>query len=92
MSLAIGLLVNNIKAQIVQMTQREVSTVIVDDFEYQVVIESDPQAGGYVVECPAIKGCVSQGETKEEALFYIKDAIAACSEVLEEREATAFVA
>lgn len=92
LSLAIGLLVNNLKAQIVQMTQREVSTVVVDDFEYQVVIESDPQAGGYVVECPAIKGCVSQGETKEEALEMIQDAIAACLEVLEEREAYAEVA
>ena len=78
MSLAIGQLVNNLKAQIVQMTQRFVETVIVDDFEYQVVIESDPQAGGYVVECPAIKGCVSQGETKEEAIEMIKDAISAC--------------
>jgi DNA-binding transcriptional MerR regulator/predicted RNase H-like HicB family nuclease len=91
-SLAIGQFVNNLKAEIVQMTQREVSTVVVDDFEYQVVIESNPEAGGYVVECPVIKGCVSQGETKEEALFYIKDAIAACLEVKEEREATAFVA
>ena len=92
MSLAIGQFVNNLKAEIVQMTQREVSTVVVDDFEYQVVIESDPEAGGYVVECPAIKGCVSQGETKEEALEMIKDAIAACLEVLEERKAYAEVA
>jgi predicted RNase H-like HicB family nuclease len=84
MSLAIGQFVNNLKAEIVQMTQREVSTVVVDDFEYQVVIESDPEAGGYVVECPGIKGCVSQGETKEEALEMIQDAIAACLEVLAE--------
>jgi predicted RNase H-like HicB family nuclease len=92
MSLAIGQFVNHLKAEIMQMTQREVSTVVVDDFEYQVVIESDPQAGGYVVECPAIKGCVSQGETKEEALEMIQDAIAACLEVLEERKAYAEVA
>ena len=92
LSIAIGQLVNNLKAEIVQMTQRFVENVVVDDFEYQVVIESDPEAGGYVVECPAIKGCVSQGETKEEALFYIKDAIAACLEVLEERKAYAEVA
>jgi len=86
MSLAIGQFVNNIKAQIVQLTKKIVETVIVDDFEYQVIIESDPQAGGYVVECPAIKGCVSQGETKEEAIEMIKDAISACLEVLSERE------
>ena len=92
LSIAIGQFVNNLKAELVQMTQREVSTVVLDDFEYQVVIESDPQAGGYVVECPAIKGCVSQGETKEEAFEMIQDAIAACLEVLEERKTYAEVA
>ena len=86
MSLAIGQFVNNIREKIVQLTQRFVETVVVDDFEYQVIIESDPEAGGYVVECPAIKGCVSQGETKDEALEMIQDAIAACLEVLSERE------
>ena len=86
MSLAIGQFVNNIREKIAQLTQRFVETVVVDDFEYQVIIESDPEAGGYVVECPAIKGCVSQGETKEEALEMIQDAIAACLEVLSERE------
>lgn len=86
MSLVIGQFVNNIREKIVQLTQRFVETVVVDDFEYQVIIESDPEAGGYVVECPAIKGCVSQGETKEEALEMIQDAIAACLEVLSKRE------
>jgi predicted RNase H-like HicB family nuclease len=37
------------------------------------------------VECPAIPGCVSQGETKEQALESIKEAIAACLEVRAER-------
>ncbi len=36
--------------------------------EYPIVIEPDPEAGGYVVSCPTLKGCVSQGETEEEAL------------------------
>lgn len=43
--------------------------------EYPVVIEQDHEAGGYVVFCPTLKGCVSQGETEEEALENIKDAI-----------------
>ena len=29
----------------------------------------------YVVECPAIPGCISQGQTEAEALENIKDAI-----------------
>jgi predicted RNase H-like HicB family nuclease len=30
---------------------------------------------GYAVWCPALPGCASQGETEEEALENIKDAI-----------------
>lgn len=43
--------------------------------EYPIVLEPDPDAGGYVVSCPTLKGCVSQGETEEEVLDNIKDAI-----------------
>ena len=39
----------------------------------------------WVVECPSIPGCVSQGQTKQEALENIKDAISACLQVRAER-------
>lgn len=38
-----------------------------------VVIEAD--ADGYFVSCPSLQGCYSQGETYEEAIANIKDAI-----------------
>jgi len=38
-----------------------------------VVFESD--SDGYFVSCPALQGCYSQGNTYEEALANIKDAI-----------------
>ncbi len=41
--------------------------------------------GVWVVECPSIPGCVSQGKTKAEALKNIKEAIALCLEVRAER-------
>jgi predicted RNase H-like HicB family nuclease len=34
----------------------------------------------WVAECPAIPGCVSQGEDRESALANIEEAIAACLE------------
>jgi len=34
--------------------------------------------GVFVVECPAIPGCVSQGRTREDADANIKDAIREC--------------
>ena len=41
---------------------------------YDVVLESLDQ-GGYSVYVPTLRGCVSQGETEEEALENIRDAI-----------------
>ncbi len=38
-----------------------------------IVIEGD--ADGYFVSCPALQGCYSQGDTYEEAVENIKDAI-----------------
>ena len=51
---------------------------------FVVTIDRD-EDGIWVVECPAIPGCVSQGATKEEALANILDAIKACLEVRSER-------
>jgi predicted RNase H-like HicB family nuclease len=34
--------------------------------------------GAYIVECPSIPGCVSQGRTEAEAEFNIADAIHEC--------------
>ena len=38
------------------------------------------ETGMIVAECPAIPGCVSQGETEQEALTNIREAIEACLE------------
>ena len=38
-----------------------------------IVVEND--ADGYFVSCPALQGCYSQGDTYEEAVENIKDAI-----------------
>ncbi len=43
--------------------------------KYRVILEPDLEAGGYVVSCPTLPGCHSQGETREEALANIRDAI-----------------
>jgi len=41
---------------------------------YTVVLERDPD-GGYVVSVPALPGCVSQGDSRDEALANIREAI-----------------
>jgi len=49
-----------------------------------VTIDRD-EDGVYVVECPAIPGCVSQGSTEKDALENIRDAIRECLDVRRER-------
>ena len=44
--------------------------------EYQVVLEPSDE-GGFTVYVPSLRGCVSEGDTEEEAIENIKDAIAA---------------
>jgi predicted RNase H-like HicB family nuclease len=48
---------------------------VVTPWAFTVVIEPDLEDGGYVVHCPDLKGCWSQGETIDEAMHNIVDAI-----------------
>ena len=49
------------------------------------VIIHKADEGGYWAEIPALKGCVSEGETKEEVLGNIKEAAQGWLEVATER-------
>ena len=42
---------------------------------YTLLLEPDPEEGGYTVTVPALPGVVTQGETIEEAIAMGKDAI-----------------
>lgn len=52
--------------------------------KFTVTIDRD-EDGVWIVECPAIPGCVSQGATKTQALENIREAIKLCLEVRAER-------
>lgn len=52
--------------------------------KYTVVFEPSEE-GGYVVSVPALLGCMSQGDTFEEAVKMIKDAISGYIAVLREK-------
>jgi predicted RNase H-like HicB family nuclease len=51
---------------------------------FSVTLDRD-EDGVWIVECPSIPGCVSQGQTRQEAIENIKDAISACLQVRAER-------
>ena len=42
---------------------------------YTIILHSDVEEGGYTVTVPALPGCVTQGETLEEAITMAKDAV-----------------
>ena len=52
--------------------------------EYTIVLIPEPEEGGYSVIVPALPGCVTQGETVEEAIAMAQDAIAGWIAVAEE--------
>jgi predicted RNase H-like HicB family nuclease len=54
---------------------------------FPVILQSD-ETGGFIVDCPILEGCYSQGDTVDEALANIREAIELCIEDLEERGET----
>jgi predicted RNase H-like HicB family nuclease len=52
--------------------------------KFNVILDRD-EDGMWIVECPSIPGCVSQGNTKDEALSNVQEAIALCLEVRAEK-------
>jgi len=51
------------------------------NYKYTVIIEP-AEEGGYFATCPALEGCVTQGDTYEETLSNIQEAITAYIESL----------
>ena len=52
--------------------------------KFTVVLQPEAD-GGYSIVCPAIPGCVSQGDTLDEALANVREAIVLCLEVRNEQ-------
>jgi len=53
------------------------------------VVIDQGEDGFFVASCPALKGCWSQGETEDEALANIREAIEGWLEAEEERARSA---
>ncbi|MUG97130.1 type II toxin-antitoxin system HicB family antitoxin [Scytonema sp. UIC 10036] len=43
--------------------------------KWRVILEQDPETGDWSAWCPELPGCTSAGETEEEALDNVKEAI-----------------
>ncbi|MBE2234175.1 MAG: type II toxin-antitoxin system HicB family antitoxin [Anaerolinea sp.] len=59
-------------------------------YDFKVLLEPDEEAGGYVVTCPTLPGCYTQGDTIDEAIDNIKEAILLCLEDLQTQQLPLF--
>lgn len=50
--------------------------------KYAIILEPDPEEGGYTVTVPALPGCITQGETIEQCIERAREAIAGYIESL----------
>lgn len=75
LAIAIEELISDLRGKTSRIAMEKTYTVKVFKREYKVILHPDVEAGGYWVECPELPGCSSQGDSVEEALDMIKDAI-----------------
>ena len=83
-SIALGGLIEELKGTVIDIEKERNYKVDARGKRYPVVLHADTEDGGYWVECPPFPGCASQGDTVEEALEMIKDAIEGHLDILEE--------
>lgn len=82
-SIPFGLLVEELRGQVKALTSQRKQRVNVRGKDYEVVLTPDLEEGGYSIRCPALPAN-SQGETEQEAIDNIIDAIEACLDAQEE--------
>jgi len=83
-SIALGGLIEELKGTVIDIEKERNYKIAIRGRKYSVILHADTEDGGYWVECPSLSGCSSQGDTVEEALEMIKDAIVGHLDILEE--------
>jgi predicted RNase H-like HicB family nuclease len=84
LAIAIEELIRDLRGKTSKISTERSYKVNVSKREFRVILHPDLEEGGYWVECPGLPGCSSQGDSVEEALDMIKDAIKGHLEVEEE--------
>ena len=55
-------------------------------YQYTAIFEPDKETSGYTVTIPSLPGCISEGDTFEEALRNIQEAASLYLEVMRKQE------
>lgn len=86
MTIALGQIIEAMKSKVEKEAREKEYQVRVKGKSFTGILHPELEDGGYWVECPALPGCASQGDTVEEALSMIKDAIEGHFEIKEETD------
>lgn len=82
-SVPFGLIVEELKGKVKVLSKSKKLALNVRGTDYEVTLSPDIEDGGYCIRCPALRAN-SQGDTEQEAVDNIIDAIEACLDVKEE--------
>ena len=82
-SVALGQIIEELKGELKALNNERRYEVRLMGKNYSVILHTDAEDGGYWVECPELPGCATQGDTIEEALTMIRDAIGGYIDVAE---------
>ncbi len=74
-AVALGKIIEDLKGEVITLRKEKKYEVTVRSKKYSVILHPDIKDRGYCIECPTLAGCASQGDTVEEAIEMIKDAI-----------------
>lgn len=88
LTISLGKAHAEVEAELKKLANKRRYTVVISGKKYNVVVEPDLEDGGFVVECPSLPGCASQGDTIEETLAMIEDAIKGWTATAEESRST----
>jgi DNA-binding transcriptional MerR regulator len=74
-SIALGEIVQDLRSSVIDMEKDRSYPVFVGARKYRAFLRQDPGDESYWADCPEFPGCRCQGDTVEEALESIKEAI-----------------
>ncbi|MEW6659167.1 MAG: MerR family transcriptional regulator [Thermodesulfobacteriota bacterium] len=77
-SVALGKIIEDLQGEVKQLAKPRETRVRVDNRPFTVVLTPDLEDGGFTVQCVEEPAAISEGETEQEALDNIIDALELC--------------
>ncbi len=60
--------------------------IVKDIYQYTAVFEPDKKSGGFTVTIPSLPGCISEGDTFEQAVLNIQEAAELYLDVMKQKK------